>query len=259
MRALIFSLATFGYIDGDFDAPSKSSCKRLHRRAGRAPGRHGRCPSDAGRAPGARREVHDALPRDVRAHRPAGAASSSTKPSPTGEDQRQLRPRQAQAALLRDLPGLRPRNQEALLTSVDELIHADGEVHPAEMQVPRRAGGAARRATSAWSSSRTAPSGRAVSIAGPTRRSPPAPRTTPSSSQFEHHYSAEPPKTEQQMRGRPGARRQGGRAALRRQRDAGTGKLSGVTRRVGRARGQRPASSTATYVLTARGRRKPTS
>ncbi len=196
MNAIIFYLTAFGYIDGDFDLTEKTFVRVYIRQLvdGARRGRH------------ARRRRRD--PRDEVVKRSSTHFHEVFEQIDRARDgpvrrggrrrrgRRGVRLRQAQAAQLRDLPAASTATtSRSLLATIDELIYADGTVHPGGGQVPRRDRGAARRGLDV-------PLGRRATIevvpsntgrdrrpghARAAARRPPA-----SSTSFEQHYSADP-------------------------------------------------------------------
>ena len=72
MRAIIFYLTTFGYIDGDFDAAEKSFVRNYIEKLVAHRVKTGAGELGARSAARARRQVHRALPRSLRGHRHRG-------------------------------------------------------------------------------------------------------------------------------------------------------------------------------------------
>ncbi|HEY8427015.1 MAG TPA: metallophosphoesterase family protein [Sandaracinaceae bacterium] len=133
MEALIFSLTTFGYIDGDFDAAEKELVKgtiaRLveHRVDSAMPD----ASPDVRRDLVARFTTHfcekleqiDARVREL-----------FHEPLAKDEDRDTFVHAKLKQRCFEIFQGFDRANQEALLESVDELIRADGELHPAELK-----------------------------------------------------------------------------------------------------------------------------
>lgn len=133
MEALLFSLTTFGYIDGDFDASERAlvraTIERLVERR-----------VDAA-MPGAAPEVRQDLVSRFTTHFgerleriDAHVRELFFEPLADGEDRDTFVHAKLKQRCFEIFQSFDRANQEALLESVDELIRADGELHPAELK-----------------------------------------------------------------------------------------------------------------------------
>ncbi len=131
MRAVIFYLTTFGYIDGDFDSSERSFVKNYiaklvaHRVAGAVP---------ASNAPLRRElthkftthfhEVFETIDHQVK--------DLFTEAIAEGERQDTFVHAKLKLRCFEIFKSFDEGNQNQLMDTIDELIHADGQVHPAE-------------------------------------------------------------------------------------------------------------------------------
>ncbi len=133
MEALIFSLTTFGYIDGDFDTAEKelvkgTIAKLVERRV------------DSGMpdaSPDVRRDLVSRFTthfceklEQIDAH----VRELFHEPLAKDEDRDTFVHAKLKQRCFELFQGFDRANQEAILESVDELIRADGELHPAELK-----------------------------------------------------------------------------------------------------------------------------
>src|ERR1051325_6566704 len=131
MRAVIFYLTTFGYIDGEFDQREKTFVKEYvkklvqHRVHGAVP------PSDAalraeliGKFTTHFHEVFEGIDRQVK--------ELFTEAVAEGEAQDTFVHSKLKLRCFEIFQGFDAANQQQLMDTIDELIHADGQVHPAE-------------------------------------------------------------------------------------------------------------------------------
>lgn len=133
MEALIFSLTTFGYIDGDFDTAEKDLVKEtirglVERRV------------DTG-MPNAEADVRRDLVQRFTTHFQEKFEQIDRhvmdlflEPVAKDEDRDTFVHAKLKQRCFELFQGFDRTNQEALLESVDELIRADGELHPAELK-----------------------------------------------------------------------------------------------------------------------------
>ncbi len=132
MRAVIFYLTTFGYIDGDFDAAEREFVrgyiKRLvaHRVAGA--GLDVALSSEL-TAKFAMHflEVFESIDREVK--------ELFTEAVAEGEAQNTFVHAKLKLRCFEIFKSFDDRNQEQLMSTIDELINADGQVHPAEAKL----------------------------------------------------------------------------------------------------------------------------
>lgn len=133
MEALIFSLTTFGYIDGDFDAAEKQQVMGTIARVIE----HRVDSSMPSATPEVRRDLvarftthfGEKLER-IDSH----VRELFIEPLADGEDRDTFVHAKLKQRCFEIFQGFDRANQEALLESVDELIRADGELHPAEVK-----------------------------------------------------------------------------------------------------------------------------
>ncbi len=132
MEALIFSLTTFGYIDGDFDTPEKELVKQTIARLVEQR-------VDTG-MPDATPEVRRDLCARFTTHFcekleriDEHVRELFHEPLASGEDRDTFVHSKLKTRCFEIFGAFDRANQEALLETVDELIRADGEVHPAEL------------------------------------------------------------------------------------------------------------------------------
>lgn len=133
MHAIIFYLTTFGYIDGDFDASEKSFVrdyigKLVASRADQAMG----AVDAAVKAEVVQKftthfhEVFEGIDRNVK--------DLFTEAVATNEDQNDFVHSKLKVRCFEIFESFDRPGQEDLMATIDELIMADGEVHPAEAQ-----------------------------------------------------------------------------------------------------------------------------
>ncbi len=132
MQAVIFMMTTFGYIDGDFDQREKTFVRDRIRTLVKA------------RVDGAK--VADVLVRgelvekftthfqEVFEQVDARVRDLMNEPVATGEDPSAFVHARLKQQCLELMQGFDKGGQEALLGAIDELLMADGEAHPAEVQ-----------------------------------------------------------------------------------------------------------------------------
>lgn len=133
MQAVIFYLTTFGYIDGDFDASEQEFVRGYIRRLVQ---HRVEAAIDAGetqlRAELIEKfsshflEVFAGINRHVR--------DLFTESVADGEDPQAFVHAKLKLRCFEIFKAFDRRNQEQLMDTIDELIHADGQVHPAEVQ-----------------------------------------------------------------------------------------------------------------------------
>ena len=132
MKAIIFSLTAFGYIDGDFDTSEKDYIKAYIEKL-------------------VEQRARDVLGQDISGHKDAVDKSTRhfheelevvdhqiqlwfTESVPEGEDPLQFVMAKLKLRAFELFQGFDEDNRAALLATVDELMHADGVVHPNEMK-----------------------------------------------------------------------------------------------------------------------------
>ncbi|MCA9592464.1 MAG: serine/threonine protein phosphatase [Myxococcales bacterium] len=131
MRAVIFYLTTFGYIDGDFDASEKSFVKEYieklvaHRVAGAVSEQDPKLRQElTTKFTKHFHEVFEGIDRQVRALFDEAVAA--------GEKQDDFVHAKLKLHCFEIFKSFDAGNQEQLMDTIDELIQADGQVHPAE-------------------------------------------------------------------------------------------------------------------------------
>jgi hypothetical protein len=132
MHAVIFLMTTFGYIDGDFDQREKTFVRD---RIGDLV-RH-RVDGAQLADPGLRAELVDKFTRhfhEVFEQIDARVRDLTNEPVAHGEDPSAFVHARLKQQCLEIMQRLSQRDQEALLAVLDELLMADGEAHPAEVQ-----------------------------------------------------------------------------------------------------------------------------
>ena len=132
MQAVIFLMTTFGYIDGDFDQREKTFVRERIRALVKA------------RVDGAkisetvlRLELIDKFTahfHEVFEQVDARVADLMNEPVATGEDPSAFVHARLKQQCLELMQTFDKDGQEALLAAIDELLMADGEAHPAELQ-----------------------------------------------------------------------------------------------------------------------------
>jgi Calcineurin-like phosphoesterase len=131
MRAVIFYLTTFGYIDGDFDQSEKDFVRNYiaklvaHRVHGAVPASDGALRAELiGKFTTHFREVFEGIDRQVK--------ELFTEAVAEGEAQDTFVHSKLKLRCFEIFKGFDAANQEQLLNTIDELIQADGQLHPAE-------------------------------------------------------------------------------------------------------------------------------
>lgn len=132
MRAVIFYLTTFGYIDGDFDASEKEFvrdyiAKLVDHRVRGAVGDDEKLRAELGGKYTAHfHEVFETIDSEVR--------SLFTESVADGENQKQFVHSKLKLRCFEIFQSFDESGQNQLLDTIDELIKADGQVHPAELE-----------------------------------------------------------------------------------------------------------------------------
>ena len=136
MHAIIFYLTAFGYIDGKFDFTEKTFVRIYIRQLVTARARSAMPDADpvtrdevVNRFVGHFLEVFEQIDRSVKELFDEAVAD--------GEDVERFVYAKLKLRSYEIFQGFDPANQHELLTCVDELIYADGSVHPAEEQFRR--------------------------------------------------------------------------------------------------------------------------
>jgi hypothetical protein len=131
MRAVIFYLTTFGYIDGDFDQSEKDFVRNYiaklvaHRVHGAVPASDGELRAELiGKCTTHFCEAFQGIDRQVK--------ELFTEAVAEGEAQDTFVHSKLKLRCFEIFKGFDASNQEQLLDTIDELIQADGQLHPAE-------------------------------------------------------------------------------------------------------------------------------
>lgn len=130
MHAIIFYLTTFGYVDGDFDAAERAF---IHDYVGQLVDKRAR---DAGLGDAARADVVPRLVKhfdEVLAGIDAEIKALFTESVAEGEDQARFVIAKLKLRCFEIFKRLDEDNREGLLEVIDELMLADGKVHPSEV------------------------------------------------------------------------------------------------------------------------------
>jgi hypothetical protein len=223
MHAIIFYLTTFGYIDGDFDDSEKEFVRDYIRRLVEHRVKTGvKEPDPALQQDLVQRftahfhEVFEGIDHHVR--------DLFTEAVARDEDQDAFVHAKLKQRCFEIFQGFDRQSQEALMESVDDLIEADGQVHPAEVKF-RADMASLLEADLEVELLEDEGNGRRVTVVD-TAELRPLQDTHPFFDQFEYHYSADPAKLLKQME----ADRQlidRTLALLEEQKRAGAGKLTG--------------------------------
>jgi hypothetical protein len=225
MRAIIFYLTAFGYIDGDFDRSEKAFIRDYIRTLVDARARDAMPDAEASmRSEVAERfvthfhEVFEEVDRDIRA--------LFTEVVSNGEKLEEFVYAKLKLRSYEIFKSFDEENQRALLETVDELIHADGKVHPSEASFREEV----RKLLAAeipLVPDDLEPLDAAIQI-DPPAKLPPRAENHPFLADVEDHYSADPVRIRQQAE-RDYRLIAATMARFEEQRGAGRGGLSGVT------------------------------
>ncbi len=222
MQAILFYLTTFGYIDGEFDQSEKDFVRDYvaklvrHRvEAGMPDAEEALKAELTGKFTTHFHEVFESIDRHV--------SDLFTEAVATEEQQNDFVHAKLKQRCFEIFQSFDETNQHMLLDTVDELIHADGEVHPAELKFRNELS----ELLEADLSIELVESGARASI----EVKPVGHRAVPNVAhpffeQFEHHYSRDPSNLEKQVT----ADRQllvEAQALWEKQREAGAGRLDG--------------------------------
>ncbi|MBK6697732.1 MAG: serine/threonine protein phosphatase [Myxococcales bacterium] len=133
MNAVIFYLTTFGYVDGDFDAKEKEFVRQTI-------GKLVRDRADAamkGASPQARDEIAQKFTKhfhEVFEGVDTRIRELFSEPVSKDEDPKKFVLSRLKLRCFEIFKGFPRENQDQLMSVVDELIMADGEAHPAELE-----------------------------------------------------------------------------------------------------------------------------
>lgn len=251
MQAIIFYLTTFGYIDGDFDASERDFVREY---IGKLVGHRVETGMKDAVASLKREvvqkftthfhEVFENIDRHVR--------ELFTEAVSSTEDQDAFVHAKLKLRCFEIFQSFDAGSQEALMDTIDELIHADGQVHPAELKFRNEL--AELLEADLGIELVDDPEGRrSVVVGGPTDLTV-GRENHPFFDQFEFHYSRDPETIQKQITADL-ALIDGAIEVFEGQRRAGAGKLSGH-QSVQELRGEAPFLDGHVYVLPpAEGRR----
>jgi len=245
MRAVIFYLTTFGYIDGDFDQSEKEFVRSYVRKL-------------------VQTRVNDAVPEsDEKLRRELTEKFTThfhevfegidrqvkelfTEAVAEGEAQDTFVFSKLKLRCFEIFKSFDQSNQEQLMDTIDELIQADGQVHPAEVKFRGELAALLEEDLGVELLDEGA-SERAIAVANKVKLVPPT-ENHPFFDQFEHHYTADAARLRQQVEA---DRKLIDRviAQLDEQRHAGEGKLRGK-RSVAELRGTEPFLDGHVHVLS---------
>jgi len=222
MRAVIFYLTTFGYIDGDFDDSEKEFVRGYVRKLIEARVHDAVAASDqklrdelVGKFTSHFHEVFEGIDRQVK--------ELFTEAVAEGEAQDNFVHSKLKLRCFEIFKGFDATNQEQLMSTIDELIHADGQVHPAELKFR---GELAALLEADLGVELLEDGSRRTSAVGKDQKLVPTLENHPFFQQFEYHYTTDPARLRQQVES---DRKLIDRvlAQLEKQRAAGAGKLAG--------------------------------
>lgn len=196
MRAIIFYLTTFGYIDGDFDSSEKDYVREYIRKLVATRVAHGMPDADPtlraeleGRFTTHFHEVFEEIDSEVRELFHEAVSSD--------EDQDAFVHAKLKLRCFEFFQSFDRANQEALLDAMENLIEADGQVHPAERKFRNELLSLFESDLGVEMVDDNEPDP-AVHIAEPTQL-PEVRASHPFFDQFEYHYSADPERIRQQV------------------------------------------------------------
>lgn len=199
MNAIIFYMTAFGYIDGDFDFTEKTFVRIYIRQLVTARAKTAMPDADAktrdeviNKFTTHFHEVFEQIDRGVKGLFDEAVAD--------GEDVEKFVYSKLKLRSYEIFQSFERDNQNELLSTIDELIYADGSVHPAEKKF--------REEIEALLDTGATPLGDSDIELVPTKhvevsesKTPPRPRIDdhPFFQSFEHHYSADPDRIRQQI------------------------------------------------------------
>ncbi len=237
MNAIIFYLTAFGYIDGNFDFTEKTFVRIYIRQLVTARARAMMPDADAAtrdevisRFVAHFLEVFEQIDRSV--------ADLFDEAVADGEDVERFVYAKLKLRSYEIFQAFDPDNQRELLTCVDELIYADGSVHPAEVAFRKELEALLDTTTSLGIQDiEVVREHNRVAIEGPASLRPRL-EDHPFFAGFEQHYSADPARIKSQVAGDLDLMRRFV-AQLAEQRRAGAGRLAGK-QQVSDFAGERP-------------------
>ncbi len=244
MRAVIFYLTTFGYIDGDFDDAEKAFVRDYVRKLIEARVHDAVAESEQQlrkelieKFTKHFHEVFEGIDRQVK--------DLFTEAVAEGEAQDTFVHSKLKLRCFEIFKSFDAANQEQLMDTIDELIRADGQVHPAELKFRGELAALLEADLGVELLEDDAQS--RTSAVGKNERLVPTLENHPFFDQFEQHYTADPSRLRQQVEA---DRKLIDRviAQLDEQREAGAGKLAGK-RSVAELRGSEPFLDGHVYML----------
>jgi hypothetical protein len=223
MRAIIFYLTTFGHIDGDFDESEKKFVREYIEKLVQHRVATG--------MPDASPEVAEELTRKFTKHFlevfqniDAHVQELFTEAVSQEENQDDFVHMKLKVRCFEIFQNFDEENQEQLMATVDELIHADGQVHPAEAKFRAELGQLLHSDLDVeMVEDEIRPT---IEMRKPVTL-PPPPEPHPFFDQFEFHYSSDPDRISKQVSADM-ALLDRAIALLDEKRMAGAGKLDGV-------------------------------
>jgi len=235
MRAVIFYLTTFGYIDGDFDDSEKQFVRNYVKKLIESRVHDAVAESEQqlraeliAKFTAHFHEVFEGIDRQVK--------ELFTEAVAEGEAQDNFVHGKLKLRCFEIFKSFDTGNQEQLMDTIDELIHADGQVHPAELKF--RAEFAALLEEDLGVELLEDDTQRRSSAVAQDQKLVPPLENHPFFEQFEHHYTTDPTRLRQQIEADRKLIDQV-IAQLDKQRAAGAGKLTGK-RTVAELRGTEP-------------------
>ena len=223
MHAIIFYLTTFGYIDGDFDASEKEFVRDYIRKLVSHRVDTGMKDADAkiktevtDKFTTHFHEVFENIDRHVR--------ELFTEAVASGEEQDAFVHAKLKLRCFEIFQSFDSQSQDVLMESIDELIHADGQVHPAELKFRNEL--AALLESDLGIEIEDADAGRPSLVVSQPTKLRPGRENHPFFDQFEFHYSRDPERIQKQIAA-DRALIDRAIALFEEQRAAGAGKLEG--------------------------------
>lgn len=249
MRAVIFYLTTFGYIDGDFDESEKEFVRDyigklvVHRVEGAVDKSNTQLRAElTDKYKKHFLEVFEGIDHQVK--------DLFTEAVADGEDHDQFVHAKLKLRCFEIFKSFDSESQEGLMDTIDELIHADGQVHPAEVKFRGELAALLEEDLEVELIDDDSARSKVSVSERDGHKLEPSQENHPFFDQFEHHYSAEKDKLLKQIAA--------DRALLDKviglwdaQRAKGEGKLTGV-QQVDTFTGQDPILDGHVYVLPAK-------
>ena len=248
MNAIIFYLTAFGYIDGKFDFTERTFVRIYIRQLVTA--------RAAAAMPQAEPKLRDEVAEKFAAHFlevfeqvDRNVKELFDEAVADGEDVEKFVYAKLKLRSYEIFQSFDPDNQRELLATIDELIYADGSLHPAEEKFRNELEALLSHETALTADDIEILRQHRVEIGGPAARSPRL-EDHPFFAGFEQHYSADPKRIRQQIAADLELMKRFV-AALAEQRRPGAGKLAGK-QRVKDLAGEEPFLDGHVYVHPAR-------